>query len=566
MLENPTQAQKKRYLEQLEVNENRTVVAAWAYNEETFDEEHRDLTLESQHPSIARYMTKLPEEAELFGLAQPEQLRAETRSERKRREAWEKQNRKAIEAAKKANFMESAIADSRMIQRTSVLLDQMNRGKEYHKEAYKKEEKILDARLYAIDQQELADIRKEEMNGAIGEVREKEIRLEAQSARVEAYHTIATQLPLGSAEREKYMKRKEEAVLKRGILSQELKVAKMPAGAEKERDAATIKRHAKYDSLKKIFRKVSPYSHEDAMIRIGERSLINKGRATFGGTKAMYEFEERDEQGKLTGNEFLFKEATNCIGMSKPDGAVVTEEASSLQQYLRGNLSIEAKCLRDGNNKVVGSIQRKVQKFDGGVDLFKWQAQGDLSVGEPSQVTKDDLMNEHTLDWILCNFDTKGENFINQAGGHIISFDKEASFNTLLQEGSRKMSYTFKPHSNDTIYNVMFAAYAQGKIDLNLDANMKSIQKMEQMDPNEFINMFRNTLDTKYGVGTQDRAQAEQLLRDRHRDLRRTYREFYTTLIQERLRNTRHPEEREKLQGMMVENTFVFADERDAWD
>ena len=565
MLENLTQEQKKRYLEQLEVNEDRAVMATWNYNDQIFDEEHQDLTMESQHAPIARYMTNLPEEAELFGLATPEQLRTETRSERKRREAWEKQNRKAIAAIKKADKLESSASEMRLDQKMSVILDQTGKREEYREAAYKKEEKILEARLYALEQTELADIKKEEMNGTMGEVREKEIRLEAQKARVDAYHTIATQLNPGSAERIKYMKRKEEAVLKRGLLAQELKVARMPAGAEKERDAATIKRHAKYDDLKKIFRTVSPFSREDAEIAFEGNKLINKGRATLGGTKAMYEFEERNAQGDLTGDTYLFKEATNCIGKYKPDGAIVTEEASQLQQHLRGALSIKAKCIRDENNKVAGSVQKKVQKFQGGVDLFKWQAQSDLSVNEPSQITKNDLMNEHTLDWMLCNFDTKGENFINQAGGHIISFDKEASFNTLLQEESKKMSYTFKPHSNDTIYNTMFAAYAQGKIELNLDANIESIRKMEQIDPNSFIRMFKDTLDTKYGVGSKDRAKAEEILRARHRDLRKTYREFYSTLIKERLENTRHPEEREKLQNLLVDNTFVFADEREGW-
>ena len=130
------------------------------------------------------------------------------------------------------------------------------------------------------------------------------------------------------------------------------------------------------------------------------------------------------------------------------------------------------------------------------------------------------------------------------------------------------MSYTFKPHSNDTIYNTMFRAFAKGGIDLDLDANLESIQKMENMQPDEFIDMFRETLDTKYGRGTKNRREAERLLRDRQQGLRDEYRAFYTQLIHERLGSIDNGteagrQERERLEGMLSENKFAFRDERE---
>ena len=127
------------------------------------------------------------------------------------------------------------------------------------------------------------------------------------------------------------------------------------------------------------------------------------------------------------------------------------------------------------------------------------------------------------------------------------------------------MSYTFKPHSNDTIYNTIFSAYAKGLIDLDLNANMESIQKMEAMKTDDFVNMFKETLDTKYGIGTEDRRNAEANLRHRHRALRETYRTFYTKLISERVdaiyrRVTR--DEMQKLTCKLDHNhKFVFLDE-----
>ncbi|MBU5435501.1 hypothetical protein [Pseudoflavonifractor sp. MSJ-37] len=365
----------------------------------------------------------------------------------------------------------------------------------------------------------------------------------AQAERAKAYHDMAALLKMGSKARVKALKEAEEELLKADRLRKEYKVACMPEGKEKEREAATIVRHGRYDQLKSIFRTPTEYSREESEITIKsengqELRLINEGRATMGGTKAMYRFRDLDRNGELGGQSWLFKEATNCIGMAKPEGAVVTEEASRLQQELRGALSIPAYCIRDEKGKVIGSIQKELKKVEGGTDLFKWQAQKDLAVDAPEQETLNDLMSEHTLDWVLCNFDTKGENFINQAGGHVVSFDKEASLNKLFDPEAQAMSYTYKPHANDTIYNTMFKAYVEGKVRLDLNANFKTIQYIEEkqeQDPDYFVKMFKNTLDTKYGTKGEDRDKAEQLLRERFQDLRETYRAFYTQLIDGRM-------------------------------
>lgn len=571
MPEHLTPEQIQRHQRQLEEGHQRSVERMGTQITSLYDDQLSETDTTPFFLKSVPYLKTVPAPADLLSMEEYK----ESRSEKKKRASMEKQYRKAREAERLADRKEGSEKTRafRSVRRNSDVLE---------KGEYKREQSVLDRRLAAIEEQEKADLLAVDLSvlqkknaPATGEItpensaeaKRLEARWNAQKARVEAYHVMAAQMPLGSKEREKLMEKKEEEVLKAGRLKREYSVACMPEGTEKSREAATIKRHAKFDVLKRMFRKPSPYSREDAAVTLENgKTLVNAGRATLGGTKAMYVFEETLEDGSK--QEWLFKEATNCVGMSKPEGAVVTGAASGLQQYLRGDLSIPAQCLKDEQGKVVGSIQKRVQKADGGVDLFKWQAQGDLRENMPPKTTLDDLMNEHTLDWILCNFDTKGENFINQENGHIISFDKEASFNTLLQEESREMSYTFKPHSNDTIYNTMFRAYAEGKISLDLDANLESIQKLEQMSGDDFIAMFRETLDTKYGTGTEDRAEAERVLRARHRNLRETYRRFYTQLIKERIDNLRsnteeNREERERLDGLLIEGTFVFADEQE---
>ena len=190
-----------------------------------------------------------------------------------------------------------------------------------------------------------------------------------------------------------------------------------------------------------------------------------------------------------------------------------------------------------------------MDKAPGGIDLFSWQAKMDAqNPNDPPadlpDATKDDLLCEHTLDWILCNFDTKGENFINQPGGHIVSFDKEASFNHLMKDEAQTMSYTYKPHSNETIYNTIFRAYAQGRIDLNLRANLGTIERMMAMPDQDFLDMFQEALSVKYRncLFKQDKIrEAQRRLLARKNSLLDEYEKFYTELMRERAQHITNP-------------------------
>lgn len=545
---------------------------------ETMQEQQTQQTQQTQvevvRPHFLDTMPYLPSDVSLPG--QIATQRKESYLERKKRRNVKKQCARAYSAEQELIRVEGSaqIRESRL----TAIGQSSSAG-------YKNEQTVLDKQLTLIGAKEDADLasvellRRQQLDGAAQPSADPaasvpalaaKVRWSAQEMRYDAYHRRAVAMEPGSKERMEAMKKAEQAKVKADVLRRKYKVACMKPGAEKERESATISRHQRFDMLKGIFRKPTDYSREDAelSLTIGDQNqekleLVNVGRATMGGTKAMYEFD--DLKGDGMSQRWLYKEATNCIGMSKPSGAVVTGEAYRLQRQLRGELSIPAYCVKvDG--KVVGSVQKKMQRAEGGVDLFKWQAQEDLTADAPDAVTMHDLMNEHTLDWVLCNFDTKGENFINQEGGHVISFDKEASFNKLLDKGSREMSYTYKPHSNDTIYNTMFKAYAEGKIDLDLYANEESIHSIESKDAGQYVEMFKETLDAKYKKGSQ-RREAEQLLQKRFQTLRETYRTFYTELIRERIKHFQgnsdaHQQERNRLNAYLDNGTFRFRDER----
>lgn len=360
----------------------------------------------------------------------------------------------------------------------------------------------------------------------------EQARLAGESARM---------LPQGSAQRRKAMAEKEKLELKADHLRRKLKVAQMPEGEEKEREKATLKRHGHYDRLKKIFRKDNPLSHEDAQWQLTkDKTVVNVGRAFFGGTKPMYIFEDRSspilQDGKVVGyKQYLFKEATNCIGMYKPEGALVTEAAAALQEKICGPYSIPAYAAVKGG-KVLGSFQEKIETIQESqrVDLFSWQANPQDTI--PADMKKE-ILREHTLDWLLCNFDTKGENFLHRTDNHLCSFDKEASFSKLKDPGAQHMSCEYKPHANDTLYNTLFTQFAQGNLTLDLSASLEQVTTVEAMKKEEYLGLFSKMLDQKYGPVRSDnkaREEVEEAIWQRKDNLREEYRTFYTELIRRR--------------------------------
>ncbi|MDR2089633.1 MAG: hypothetical protein LBP73_09790, partial [Clostridiales Family XIII bacterium] len=153
-----------------------------------------------------------------------------------------------------------------------------------------------------------------------------------------------------------------------------------------------------------------------------------------------------------------------------------------------------------------------------------------------------EILREHTLDWLLCNFDTKGENFLNRTDGHLSSFDKEASFARIKDAGSQHMSTEYRPHANDTLYNVMFSEYARGNLDLDLQSTENQLQRIESMPRAEYLALFDRMLTQKYGAHgerNRKRTAVEAAIWERKANLREEYRRFYTELLARRRENLR---------------------------
>ncbi len=419
------------------------------------------------------------------------------------------------------------------------LEDEMEEQPQDQTQMLEKEKAFLKMTLETINAQQEFRLKK-----ATTEKKKLKILLECQKQRAQAAGTYAKLLPLNSPERIKALEVKEEEEIKANHFKKRLEILRKPHGPERENAESTLSRHGRYDTMKGImrwFKGRNPLSLEErAYATRNGTHLVNKGRAFFGGTKPMYIFEDEH------GNQYLYKEAINCVGFDKPQGALVTEAASVLQRSLCGaNHSIPAEIV-EVNGKIVGSLQKKVDLWRQGdpgnppPDLFKWQQNPDNTLNANTQQMaeiRDGLLREHALDWLLCNFDTKGENFLFDRNGDLVSFDKEASFSHLSDAGAQDMSYDYVPHSNDTIYNVLFRRYAQGDQVLDLTCTKRYVAQIEAMDDNQYMQPFQRMLEEKYGVNTKKYHENYQKILQRKRQIRDKYEAFYQRLIAERRQN-----------------------------
>lgn len=293
------------------------------------------LRLEMREQMEAPLLQEMEVHAEIEQPAPPLHRR-ESRSERKKREQLENARQKAAEQRAEVGRQEARLAERRAALGAQQVMPE---------EQLRAEKALLEAGLEAVALEETVGLKEVEGGSAIQEM---EVRYRAQAERARLAGEYARRLPQNSVQRRKAMASKEEHEIKTDQLRRRLKAARMPEGEEKKREQDTLTRHGHYDRLKKIFRKDNPLSHEDATWTLPTgKTIVNVGRAFFGGTKPMYIFEDRStpilRDGQVVGyKQYLFKEATNCIGMAKPEGALVTEAAAALQQAICGSYSIPA--------------------------------------------------------------------------------------------------------------------------------------------------------------------------------------------------------------------------------
>lgn len=326
--------------------------------------------------------------------------------------------------------------------------------------------------------------------------------------------------------------------------------------AEWKRIGRSRRNHRLYDAISAVTRRFLPKNplRDEGMHFWGpdmseasgpnklssQAQYTNKGRIFLGGTKAMNLFEN------TAGKQFLCKEAVTCVGTYKPMGALVTEAASRLQEKINPDTAIRTFTYKK-DGRVLGSLQERLDVKPDGFDLFKWQS--DTSKPLPAHLPNQ-ILREHVTDWLLCNFDTKGENFLEDSQGRLRGIDKEQALSFLGHKDAQHMSYKFSPNPNKTLYNSVFELYAQGKINLDLNQVDQYIRKVEAISKEEYLDMFHEVVQTKCKGNPAKMKEINDQILARKDGLRQEYQRFFGELARERGANELTNEEGKFVYGI----------------
>lgn len=254
-------------------------------------------------------------------------------------------------------------------------------------------------------------------------------------------------------------------------------------------------------------------------------------KAHLGGTGEMWEATDS------SGTDYLFKPAYKKGTQQVEEFRAHVQEAGyKVQGIIDPESSVPVGTLTadiPGQGQVFGAAQMRITDIDTSFDLRQWQDNGGQI--DPSIIAQ--LQRENVTDWLLCNYDSHGGNFIMTQDGRLIGVDKEQSFRFIGQSGAQSMSLTYHPNSivgeREPIYNTMYRRFANGELDIQLNDTLAYIKRVEAIPDAEYREIFRPYAESLYGKGGKADALLDQIV-SRKQNVRKTFEDFYSGLLTQR--------------------------------
>ncbi|HPQ72170.1 MAG TPA: phage minor head protein [bacterium] len=176
-----------------------------------------------------------------------------------------------------------------------------------------------------------------------------------------------------------------------------------------------------------------------------------------------------------------------------------------------------------------GSIQRMVPKLKAQKD-FKGIDPKDLLPAELEQVQR-----EHVIDWLISNHDGHWENFLRGTDGHLYGIDKGQLYKFL---GDDALDIAYHPNAvhgaSEPYYNTVMRAFAEGKVDLDLQATLKYIERVEAIPDEQFLDILRPYAERRFKKGSAKLDAFYQMALDRKHSVRSDFEKFYGKLAKKR--------------------------------
>ena len=232
-------------------------------------------------------------------------------------------------------------------------------------------------------------------------------------------------------------------------------------------------------------------------------------------------------------SEYLYKPAVRkYTDISEPFRGIVQECGYEVQKIVDPDTAIVCKYVEcDG---LRGSVQERIKILDGARNYSRVQfLDEDLSMVEVNQ-----FLREFVTDYLLCNFDSHGGNFIVDENGVIRGVDKEQSFRYLRDPDSEKPSCDYSPNwsygTQEPIYNLIFRRYSEGKLDIDFNVLDKYMKRVEAVDNTTYREIFRPYAEAcNKAFGTDTEGMLDKIV-SRKVNMRSNFEEFYTNLTEMR--------------------------------
>lgn len=182
-----------------------------------------------------------------------------------------------------------------------------------------------------------------------------------------------------------------------------------------------------------------------------------------------------------------------------------------------------------------GSIQVEVDRKGDGKQLgFTPQAL------TPQQ--KRDVQREAVLDWVFSNHDGHRGNVLLLNNGRMLGVDKEQAFRYMVQEPDKeRLSVDYHPNSQygeeEPFKNTVYRAFAQGKIDLDLNDVLPYVQQVESISDDkwrEAVTPYVDALAQEKGFSAAKKSKLMERILARKTNTREDFRKFFSGLLTQR--------------------------------
>lgn len=257
--------------------------------------------------------------------------------------------------------------------------------------------------------------------------------------------------------------------------------------------------------------------------------LTDKGDASkLGGAKGGKRFLE-DSQG----NQYLFKKAV-------PSRAAVQQAVGDLSglivpegEYVPVSfVSMTAKA--PGEAHGLGTIQPILQNVIG--DGKKVPHLFNVETMTPQQLK--DIQREAVIDWAFSNHDGHKGNILVLENGRMIGIDKEQAFRYMVQTpDAEKLSIDYEPNAHygelEPFKNTLYRAYAEGKVQLDLNDTLPYIQQLEKASDDQWsaaVQPYVDALATELSWTPKQKKQLTERILARKHNTREDFRKFFSEL------------------------------------